>query len=227
VLAAGAAESSAARTALSTLCETYWYPLYAYIRRRGADADAARDLTQSFLASLLERRSFDHLDPSRGRFRAFPLASLQHFLANDAARRHAQKRGGQFAVVRLEIDGAEGRYAIEPSDPITPERLYERRWALTVIERVLARLRSEWSRAGRAEEFDALKSSLLFDAAPGHSAAVARQLSTTEGAVRTAVHRLRQRFREELRRDIAATVSSDREIDDELRYLVRRRLGPG
>jgi DNA-directed RNA polymerase specialized sigma24 family protein len=221
VVAAGGADSSAARTALAALCEAYWYPLYAYVRRRGTNADDARDLTQGFLTSLLERRDFEHLDQERGRFRAFLLASLQHFLSNDAARRRTQKRGGGITLLPLTFDDAEGRYRIEPEDSATPETLYERRWALTVIERVLGQLRREWEATGRETEFDELKACLLGQNPPGGYAAMAARLDTSEGALKTAIHRLRRKFQVELRRDIAETVSDPADVDDEIRYLVR------
>jgi DNA-directed RNA polymerase specialized sigma24 family protein len=220
VVAAGGDDSAAAGAALATLCETYWYPLYAYVRRRGANADEARDLTQGFLASLLERRDFEHLRQDRGRFRGFLLASLQHFLANDAARRRTQKRGGHLALVPLAFDQAEGRYRVEPIEPATPETLYERRWALTVIERVLAHLRQEWDASARGIEFDELKACLLGEAPAGGYTAVAERLGTTEGAVKAAVHRLRRKFQTQLRRDIAETVVDAADIDDEIRYLL-------
>jgi RNA polymerase sigma factor (sigma-70 family) len=221
VIAAGGDDSSAARAALATLCESYWYPLYAYVRRRGATPDDARDLTQGFLTSLLERRDFANLRQEQGRFRAFLLASLQHFLANDAARRRTQKRGGGLILLPLALDDAEGRYRYEPAEPATPETLYERRWALTVIERVLAHLRQEWEATSRAAEFDELKACLLGQAPPGGYAAIAGRLGTTEGAVKVAIHRLRRKFQAQLRRDIAETVSDAADIDDEIRYLVR------
>ena len=220
-MAAGGDDPSAARAALAALCETYWYPLYAYVRRRGANPDDARDLTQGFLTLLIERRDFEHLDRARGRFRAFLLASLQHFLANDAARRRTQKRGGGVTLLPLAFDTAEGRYQIEPQDSATPETLYERRWALTVIERVLAQLRREWEASGRETEFDELKACLLGQSPPGGYAAIAARLGTTEGAVKTAVHRLRRTFQAALRQDIAQTVSDPADVDEEIRYLVR------
>lgn len=221
MIAAGGGEGSAARRALATLCEAYWYPLYAYLRRRGRGADDARDLTQAFLTSLLERRGFDGLREERGRFRAFLLASLQHFVANDAAHRRALKRGGGVAPLSLAFDGAEGRYRHEPAEPMTPERIFDRRWALTVIEGVLQRLREAWRDAGRADEFDALRDSLLGEAPPGGYRAVAARLGTTEGAVKVAVHRLRRAFQKELKRQIAETVLDPAEIDAEIRYLIR------
>jgi DNA-directed RNA polymerase specialized sigma24 family protein len=221
VLAAGGDDSAAARPALAALCEAYWYPLYAYVRRWGAGPDDARDLTQAFLASLLERRDLRHVRQERGRFRSFLLASLQHFLANDAARRRTLKRGGGVAVVPLVIDEAEGRYCVEPVETATPESLYERRWALTVIDRVLGQLRDEWTAGGRGAEFEALKACLLGQAPAGGYAAVAVSLTTTEGAVKAAVHRLRRRFQEWLRRDISRTVADPADVDDEIRYLIR------
>ena len=221
VLAAGGDDTSAARAALATLCESYWYPLYAYIRRWGTNAEEARDLTQGFLASLLERRDFATLRQERGRFRAFLLASLQHYLANEAARRHAQKRGGGIVLLPLTVDDAEGRYRVEPADLETPETLYERRWALTVIERVLAGLRDEWKAAGRTAEFDELKACLLGSAPAGGYAGIAQRLESSEGAVKVAVHRLRRKFQARLRREIAETVSDAGQVEDEIRYLLR------
>jgi RNA polymerase sigma-70 factor (ECF subfamily) len=221
VVAAGGDDSSAARAALATLCETYWYQLYAYVRRRGTSPDDARDLTQGFLTSLLERRDFEHVRQERGRFRAFLLASLQHYLSNDFAQRRALKRGGGITFLPLAFDEAEGRYRIEPEESTTPETLYERRWALTVIDRVLGQLRREWEADGRDAEFDELKSCLLGLNPSGGYAAIAARLGTSEGAVKTAVHRLRRRFQVELRTDIAETVSDPADVDDEIRFLVR------
>jgi DNA-directed RNA polymerase specialized sigma24 family protein len=221
VVAAGSDDSRAAREALGVLCEAYWYPLYAYVRRRGADPDDARDLTQGFLASLLERRDFEGLSPERGRFRAFLLASLKHFLANDAAKRLTLKRGGGIPAVSLSLDDAEGRYRVEPVEAVTPERLYERRWALTVIDRVLDELRGEWEAGGRGVEFQELKAALLGDAPAGGYASVAARLGISEGAVKVAVHRLRRRFQSRLRQRIAETVADPADVDDEIRYLVQ------
>jgi RNA polymerase sigma-70 factor (ECF subfamily) len=221
VVAAGADDSAARRSALSTLCERYWYPLYAYVRRWGASAEDARDLTQGFLASLLERRDLETVHPDRGRFRTFLLSSLEHFLHNDAARRHALKRGGHLAFVSLDFARAEGQYGVEPAAHMTPETLYERRWALTVIERVLGELRQEAEANGRRREFDELKAALLGEAPPGGFAAVAERLGSTEGAVKAAAHRLRRRFQSRLRQHIAETVSEPALVDDEIRYLSR------
>jgi RNA polymerase sigma-70 factor (ECF subfamily) len=223
VLAAGGDDSAAARRALGDLCETYWYPLYAFLRRRGESPDDARDLTQGFLASLLARQSFGGLGPERGRFRAFMLASLQHFAANERAAARAAKRGGGVPALSLDtpMEGAEQRYRLEPADAATPERLYERRWALIVIDRVLTSLRARWAADGRGAEFDALKSSLMGDTPAGGYARLASDLDTTEGAIKVAVHRLRRRFQDELRRQIGATVADSAEVDDEIQYLIR------
>ncbi|HUF47746.1 MAG TPA: hypothetical protein VMM93_08010 [Vicinamibacterales bacterium] len=221
VLAAGGDDPAAAQRALTTLCETYWYPLYVYVRRWGAPVDDARDLTQGFFASLLERRDFEDLSADRGRFRAFLLASLKHFLANQAAHARAAKRGGGLQPLPLEFNDAERRYRHEPAEPATPETIYERRWALTVIDRVLAGMRSDWLQQGRADEFEALKGSLLGEAPPGGYAAVARDLGTTEGAVKVAVHRLRRTFQRALRTHIAETVADPADVADEIRYLIR------
>ncbi len=221
VLAAGGADSSVSRRALAALCETYWYPLYVYVRRRGYPAEDAQDLTQAFLASLLDRRDFDGLSAERGRFRAFLLASLQHFLANDTVRRRARKRGGGQRPMPLSFDNVEGRYAREPAGTQTPESIFDRRWALTVIERVLDDLGSDARESGRGAEFGHLRSCLLGEAPEGGYAAVARELGCTEGAVKVAVHRLRRKFQDTLRRHIAETVLTSKDVDEEIRYLIR------
>ena len=221
IAAAKGSDPDAARAALSTLCEAYWYPLYAFIRRWGADPDTARDLTQEFLVSLLERRDIEQVRPERGRFRAFLLASVKHFLMNEAARNRAAKRGGGIAPIPLAFDEAEGRYQFEPADEVTPETLYERRWALTVLERVIAAVQTKWQQSGRGSEFDTLKASLLGEGPPGGYAVAARQLGMTEGAVKTAVHRLRRTFRTELRAAIGETVSDPADVEEELNYLER------
>ena len=221
VVAAGGDDSAAARAALSALCDAYWYPLYAYVRQRGVPAEDARDLTQAFLTSLIEREDLKHVSQERGRFRSFLLASLQHFLANDAARQRTAKRGGGVRVLSLDSDEAEGRYRLEPAGAATPETLYERRWALMIIERVLERLRDAWRAEDRGREFEALKACLLGEGPDGGYAAVASALGTSEGALKVAVHRLRRRFQTELKRDIGETVADPADVDDEIRYLIR------
>ena len=221
IAAARGTDPEAARAALSTLCEAYWYPLYAFIRHWGADPDAARDLTQAFFTSLLERGDIEQVRPERGRFRTFLLASVKHFLLNQAVRSRAMKRGGGVAPLPLAFDDAEGRYQFEPVDETTPETLYERRWALTVLERVIATVQSKWQEAGRGAEFDVLKASLLGEGPSGGYAAAAHELGSTEGAVKVAVYRLRKTFRTELRAAIAETVSDPADVEEELRYLER------
>jgi len=221
IAAARGPDPDAARAALATLCEAYWYPLYAFIRHWGADPEAARDLTQAFFTSLLERGDIAQVRPERGRFRTFLLASAKHFLLNEAARSRAAKRGGGVSPLPLAFDEAEGRYQVEPADVTTPETLYERRWALTLIDRVLAGLRTDWSARGREAEFDELKESLLGGGPAGGFAEAATRLGTTEGALKVAAHRLRRRFQATLRREIAATVANEAEIDDEIQYLIR------
>ena len=219
VLAAAGGDPQAARDALASLCQIYWYPLYAYLRRRGLDPEDARDLTQGFLASLIERQDFGGLQQDRGRFRAFLLASLKHYLSNWSARERTQKRGGGREIVPLE--NAEGQYVAEPEDHATPETLFERRWALTVVDHLLADLRATWSAQGRASEFDELKACLLGQAPAGGYAAAAVRLGTSEGAVKVAVHRLRRRFQSRLRERVAETVADGHDIDDEIRHLIQ------
>jgi DNA-directed RNA polymerase specialized sigma24 family protein len=219
VLAAGGNDPQAAREALSSLCHTYWYPLYAYLRRKGLDPEDARDLTQGFLASLIERQDFERLHQDRGRFRGFLLASLKHYVSNWSARERTQKRGGGWHIVPLE--NAEGRYVAEPEDRATPETLFERRWALAVVDGLLADLRAQWTAQGRASEFDELKACLLGQTPAGGYAAVAARLETSEGAVKAAVHRLRRRFQSLLRLRVAETVAEEGDIDEEIRHLIR------
>ena len=221
MVAAGDDNTSIAHAALTSLYQTYWYPLYAYVRRRGRPADEASDIVQSFFVSLLERRDFTRLNRERGRFRAFLLGSLKHFLANDFARRHTLKRGAGAHAVPLILDAAEDRYVREPRDPMTPETLYERRWALTVIDQILAALRAEWRQQDREHVFDALRECLLGTAPPGGYAETAARLQMSEGAVKTAVHRLRRRFQLELHRLVSETVSDPNDADDEIRNLIR------
>jgi RNA polymerase sigma factor (sigma-70 family) len=221
VVAAGDDNTSIADAALASLYQTYWYPLYAYVRRHGRSADEASDIVQGFFVSLLERRDFARLNRERGRFRAFLLASLKHFLANDFARRHTLKRGAGVSVAPLLLDGAEDRYVREPPDPMTPETLYERRWALTVIDQVLAGLRAEWRQQDREHLFDALSECLLGTPPAGGYAETAARLGMSEGAVKTAVHRLRRRFQVELYRLVSETLSEPGSADDEIRDLIR------
>lgn len=219
VLAAGRAASESSRAALATLCDRYWYPVYVYVRRRGHDADEAEDLTQAFFAALLEKRYVDAADPARGRFRSFLLTAVKHFLSNERDRANAAKRGGGRAIVSLDAEAAEGRYRLEPSHDATPERLFERRWALTLLDRTIATLRAEQERAGHAERFDRLKGFLTGEGGDGGYAAAAAALDLSEGAIKVAVHRLRKRYRELLRAEIAQTLDDPATVEDEIRAL--------
>jgi len=231
VLAAGGERSATADNpacqALAVLCQTYWYPLYAYVRRRGHPPDEAQDLTQSFFVNLLERHTLGSADPGRGRFRSFLLTALKHFLANEWERASAQKRGGGRAVLPLaaDFDSAELRYGREPADTLTPERLYERRWAIALLDAVLADLQAQHVSSERAKLFEHLKPYLTGDAhAPPH-AQTAAELGMTEGAVQAAVHRLRRKYRELLRAHIEQTVESSEQVEDEIRELFRAVRG--
>jgi len=217
VVAAGDSKRKEIRSALASLCENYWYPLYAYLRRRGYSADQAQDLTQEFFIRVLEGRYLDRADPEKGRFRAFLLTSLKFFVADEEDRSRAQKRGGG-ALLPLEASSGEERYQREPAHNETPERIFERRWALSVLERVVEKLRDEFVRHGRLEHFERLKVFLL-----GHSdapyAALAREMNTSEGALKVVIHRLRKRYRELFRQEIADTVANPAEVESELRFL--------
>ena len=219
VLTAGRDPTPGSRAALAELCELYWPPLYTYARRQGHSVEEAQDLTQAFFLRLLEKRYVQAADPQRGRFRSFLLASFKHFVANERDRERAQKRGGGQSPVPLAFEPVEARYAAEPAETLTPEALFERQWALGVIERVLATLGAECIKAGKEAIFTHVKDLLVGERTPGGYAAIADTLGTTEGAIKVTVHRLRRRFRLLLRVEIGSTVSDDSEIDDEIRYL--------
>lgn len=219
VAAAGRGDAPDALAALESLCTTYWYPLYAYVRRRGYSVEDAQDLTQEFFARVLARQWVADADRAKGRFRTFLLTALSHFLANEWDRAHARKRGGGARPLALQFDTAETRYGLEPADPLTPERCFERRWALTLLEEVLGRLRAEYEHGGRSDWFAALHPCLMGSRESQPYAELAAKLKMTEGAVKVAVHRLRARYRELLREEIAKTVSSPSEVDEELRHM--------
>jgi RNA polymerase sigma factor (sigma-70 family) len=223
VLAAGQS-GGAAEEALARLCSLYWYPVFAFVRRRGHSTDDAQDLTQGFFARLIEKGDLGDAYRSRGRFRSFLLTACQHFLANEHDRRVAQKRGGGQMPLSIDVAAAEGRYERALAHTDTPERLYDRQWCLTLLEGVLEALRVEYTAAGKAHVFDRLKE-LLTGADAGSHTDVARELGMTAGAVKVAVHRLRRRYREELRRRVADTVGPDEDVEDEIRYLLTT-LGP-
>jgi RNA polymerase sigma-70 factor (ECF subfamily) len=220
VLAAREAPSTEARQALESLCRVYWYPLYAFVRRQGHDADEARDLTQAYFAELLEKGYLEDYDPERGRFRVFLSASMKNFLSKQREKARAWKRGGRADVISLDAQEVEGRYRHEPQDRLTPEQIFERRWALTVLERALERLRREQEDADRGREFTKLEGYLTGEQSRTSYRDVASELGTTEGAVKMSIHRLRQRFGQLLRSEIAETVSTPAEVDDEVRHLL-------
>jgi RNA polymerase sigma factor (sigma-70 family) len=205
--------------ALADLCSAYWYPLYAFIRRRGHDPDGAADLTQAFFTRLLERDYLRSVDPTKGRFRAFLLAACKHFLANEHDRETARKRGGGRPVIAIDQRDAEGRYLAEPAHDLTPERLFERRWALTILDRSLEQLGGESRRAGKAGLYERLKSALTGAEGGPSYAGIGTALGMTEAAVKKAAQRLRQRYGEILRERIAATLADPGQVDDEIRTL--------
>jgi RNA polymerase sigma factor (sigma-70 family) len=219
VLAAGRRDTTRARAALEKLCRTYWYPLYAYVRRRGHSAHDAQDLTQAFFARLLERHWVGDADQELGRFRTFLLTAMSRFLANEWDKQSAQKRGGHMIHVPVQLDTAETRYGHEPADNSTPEQCYERRWALTLLDTVLQRLRAEYDREGKKDLFAALGDTLVGSRESQPYASLAKQLNMNEGAVKVAVHRLRKRYRQLLREEIAQTAASPEDVDEELRHL--------
>jgi len=219
VLAAGRPKSASYQQALETLCQTYWFPLYAYLRRHGCSSHEAQDYTQAFFTALLSKGGLVLADPKRGKFRSFLLASLKNFLSNERARARAKKRGGGRKALSLDFDSAESQYALEPRDELSPEKLFERSWALTVLDRTMARMQAEAVKTNKKKLFERLKSYLTADRDSAPYSQAAQELDITEGAVRVAVHRMRKRYRELLRDEIAQTVTSDDQIDEEIRDL--------
>jgi DNA-directed RNA polymerase specialized sigma24 family protein len=219
VLHAGGSSPSLAHEALTALCRTYWPPLYAYVRRRGHAVHDAQDLTQAFFARLLEQGWIERADPGKGRFRTFLLTALQRFLADEWDRARALKRGG--AQPPVSLDALENDYQAFASTALSADRLYDRQWALALLDRTLSRLETEFARAGRAAEFAALKPFLTADRESLRYADAARAAGLTEGAARVAVHRLRRRYRELFRDEIAQTVDTPAEIEAELRHLMQ------
>jgi RNA polymerase sigma-70 factor (ECF subfamily) len=217
--AAGGADSTRARDALEKLCRNYWPPIYAFVRRQGHNPHDAQDLTQEFFARLLERNSLANVDQAKGRFRSFLLASLKHFLANEWDKANAKKRGGGRPPISIDAAAAESSCVFEPADLLTADKIFERRWALALLDQVLRRLREEYARDGREKQFEQLKLTLTEASRSVPYAEIAVRLGTSEGAVKVAVHRLRQRYRELLRAEIADTVADPREIEDEIRNL--------
>jgi RNA polymerase sigma-70 factor (ECF subfamily) len=219
VVAAGLRDSPESEEALATLCRLYWYPLYAYARRRSLSAEDAQDVTQEFFARLLDKDYLRQADPERGKFRTFLLTAFQHFLAKEQERATAQKRGGGRKTLRLDFDLGEQRYRREPSHDSTPEALYERGWAMSLLEQGLARLREELAQAGKQRLFACLKETLTAAEPARPYSELAGELGLSAEALKVAVHRLRRRYRELIRAEIAQTVTTDQEIEDELRDL--------
>lgn len=219
VLAAGRGDSTQARSALEKLCRTYWQPIYAYVRRQGHSPHDAQDLTQEFFARLLENKSLADADRAKGRFRSFLLASLKHFLANEWDKARAQKRGGGQVLIPIDAQSAETSCGVDPADQMTAERIFDRRWALAVLDGALQRLREEHAQEGKENLFEQLKVTLTEASRSVRYADIATQLEMSEGAVKVAVHRLRQRYRELLRAEIADTVATPAEVEAEIRAL--------
>ena len=220
VSAAGKKPSPQAREALGELCSAYWFPLYAYVRRRVSDVEEAQDLTQAFFARLLEKETLAAARRERGRFRAFLITAFKNFLANEWEKARSKKRGGGKSPLALDFHRGESRLRHEPAYGETPERHYERQWALTLLDRVLARLRERYATAGKQRQFETLKQ-FLTGAADISYADAARELGKSENAAKTAAHRLRKEYRALLHEEIAQTVSSTQDVEDEIHALFR------
>lgn len=221
VLSAGRNDTTRSHIALETLCCSYWYPIYAFIRRRGYSAHDAEDLTQGFLSHLLDSQTLINANPDRGRFRSFLLGAVNHFLANEWAKSQAQKRGGGKPVVSLDAAEAEHRFDLEPATASPPEETFDKEWATALLNKVLTSLEQHYKREGNHDLFAALKQTLAGSRENQPYALLAAQLNTSEGAIKTAVHRLRKRYRQLLEAEIANTVASPVEVKDELAYLLR------
>jgi len=219
VLQAGAEFSLEAHESLETLCRSYWYPLYVHVRRLGWGVEDAQDLTQQFFARFLERKYLQLADPERGRFRSFLLTSLKHFLTDEWEKLRTQKRGGGQRVISWDAVDPEERYRHEPQEQLAPDKIYEKRWAGILLDGVLSQLQAEYAKTGRVAEFDQLRNFVWGDGHAGTYAEVAARMKVEENAVKVAVHRLRKRFREQLRLEVLKTVSTPEEVDAELRHL--------
>ena len=220
VLAAGRVDDCHAQAALSQLCESYWYPLYAYVRRRLNNVDDAQDLTQSFFTHLLEKGAVARADRSRGRFRAFLLTAVKNFLDNEWQKDQTLKRGGQKLKLSLDFDSGESRFQHEPSHELTAEKLFERRWVTTLLDRVLDRVQTELAEAGKAELFAHLKEGLTGDADAPYYKQAATTLGMTPAAAKQTAYRLRRRYRQLFREEVARTVTDETEVDEEIGRLL-------
>lgn len=219
VVAAGRVSSPHSRQALAALCETYWLPLYGYVRRRVSDVSEAQDLTQAFFAELLQKNHVGAATPERGRFRSFLLTSLKHFLSKEWDRAKAQKRGGGRTPIALDFERADSRITLEPSVGLTPEQLYDRQWAVTLLSQIMDRLEREFRESDRGRQFEELKPFLVGEHSGTTYAVVAARLQMTETAARMAASRMRKRYRQLLREEIAQTVAGPEQVDDEIRKL--------
>jgi len=219
ILTAAKDEKPEAAAALAALCRTYWYPLYAFVRRQGFGPEEAQDLTQEFFARLLARKSLAEVAPHKGKFRSFLLVALRHFLSDERDRASAAKRGGGAKVLSLDADEAEGRYKLEPIERLDAEKIYEHRWAMTLLSQAWTRLREECAGQGKLAQFERL-AEFVAGEAEVTCVAAASELGLTESAMRSAVHRLRERYRALIREEIALTVSAPNEVDEELRCLI-------
>jgi len=217
--AAQGGQSPEGRHALEELCRLYWDPVYAFVRRSGHSREDGQDLTQEFFARLLAKNDLAQADRSKGRFRSFLLTAIKHFLANEWDRSRALKRGGSVTFVPLEVSDSDALHTLDPGHELTPEKMFERQWALTLLGRVLARLGAEYAEDGREKTFATLKPFLTDDAAPGTTAEIATRLGISEGSLKVTIHRLRRRYRELLRAEIAQTVGDPSEVDEEIRHL--------
>jgi RNA polymerase sigma factor (sigma-70 family) len=220
VLEAGRTDVARAAVALEHLCRKYWHPIYVFVRRRGSNHHKAEDLTQSFFAHLLEKETLKEVDRQKGKFRSFLLASLTNFLVNEWDRRQTLKRGGNRQIISMDEMSAEQLYSEEPVELFSPEHLFDRRWAITIIEQVLTRLKNEYAASGKAEMFIKLEAGLTGEVTPGSYANWAAALDMNEGAVKVALHRLRRRFGELLRSEVAYTVADPAEVAEEIRHLL-------
>jgi RNA polymerase sigma-70 factor (ECF subfamily) len=219
VLRAGQSDSGLAKAALEELCQGYWYPIYSFVRRRGCSPEDAQDLTQEFFSRLLANRGLATVHPAKGRFRSFLLASLKNLLVNEWNRSRTQKRGGGVPLFSLDEKAAEDRFQLEPPDNTTPEKVFERRWAETLLERVLLRVRAEWNERDKLQRFDSLKTFLTDRRGEAPFAEVAAKLGTTVPALRSVVHKLREVYRRVFLDEIAQTVDGPGEVEDEVRRL--------
>ena len=225
VLAVSQSDTTRARKALAKLCQTYWYPLYAYVRRRGYSTPDAQDLTQAFFARLLEHHSFASASPELGKFRSYILTAMKHFLASEWKHRRAQKRGGGSWMLSLDWAVAEERFDLEPATHASPDKLFEKQWAVTVLQDVLNRLEREYQDEGKTDLFAALKQTLLGSREAQPYAELALKLELSESAVKVSVHRLRKRYRDLIRDEIANTLDDPREVEAEMRYLFQVLTG--